>query len=171
MIRDLLAQALAVSAVPFGIGAVLTLLDVLRAWRGWAGRRRWLTFAGHFATSFGFLYLGALIVLIIPSLVLRTLPFGAYLAALALALLQAAVFVVGVLVVDMLLRGLAKAGGLLGRPLAAQVAAAPPNPADPDDAAIDALLRIGVQAQVRGEVAAPGTQRRNQRLDDQLNDR
>jgi len=90
--------------IAFGLGVVLVTLDAVRALRGLGGRRRFLTFADQFKLRLGFVTLAALLVALTIAVLFRSTTTGAYVMALLFAAVQTLCLILGVLVLDTLLR-------------------------------------------------------------------
>ena len=104
MIKTLFDWAIAIAALPLCASLVLVLLDLLRAYLGWGGNGRWLTFDKDVRWRFALLYIVALLVEVVTLLMFHSGALTAYLGALAVALLQAGIFVLGVFLIDTILR-------------------------------------------------------------------
>lgn len=149
-----------IAALPVCIGVVLALLDFLRACQRWGGNGRWLTFDKDFRWRFGLLYIGALLVELVASLVFHSGTFTAYLVALAIALLQAGLFVLGVLLIDTVLRIPSYIRHALSKRSHPQVSVEPARETtgavlDPVDREIDTLLKATLQADLDLKGARP----------------
>ena len=171
MIKTFLDWVIDIAALPLCVGVVLALLDFLRAQRGWAGKARWLTFGAEFWWPAGLLYIGALLVELATSLVFHSGSLTAYLVALALALLQAGIFVLGVLLMDTILltpsrirRALSKRSHPSVRvELARDTTAAA---SDPIDREIDTLLKTALQVDLGPNGTGHKRDERARRLND-----
>lgn len=92
------------ATVAFSIGVVLVLFDAIRALRGWGGRRRWVTFADQMKIRLATSAIAILIVAVIIAILFRSATAGAYAFALLLAAVQTLCVILGILVLDSILR-------------------------------------------------------------------
>jgi hypothetical protein len=171
MIKTLFDWVIDIAALPLCVGVVLALLDFLRAQRGWAGNARWLTFGAEFWWPAGLLYIGALLVELSTSLVFHSGTLTAYLVALAVALLQAGLFVLGVLLIDTIFRTPSRIRRALSKRSHPSVRVEPARDTtgvafDPIDREIDTLLKATLQADLGLNGAVHKRDERRRRLND-----
>ena len=98
--------------IAFGLGAVLVMLDAVRALRGLGGRRRWLTFADQVKFRLATIAIVTVLVALTIAVLFRSATTGAYVIALVLASVQTLCVILGVLSLDIILRTPALIRGL-----------------------------------------------------------
>jgi hypothetical protein len=96
----------------FGLGVVLVMLDALRARQGWGSRRRFLTFADQVKLRLVTIAIITLLVALTIAVLFRSATTGAYLVALVLAIVQTLCMILGILILDTILRTPALIRGL-----------------------------------------------------------
>jgi hypothetical protein len=176
MMKPFFDWVIDIAALPLCVGIVLALLDFLRAYQRWGGNGRWLTFDSDFRWRFALLYIGALLVELLTSLVFYLGTFSGYIAALARALVQAGIFVVGILAIDSILRTLGRLRSILTRHSRRGVTVVPTSSARAPDTTgdiadlmesdLDMLLRTALQADLGTESEAHHPHHLRQRHDD-----
>ena len=98
--------------IAFGLGVGLVMLDALRARQGWGSQRRFLTFADQVKLRLVGIAIGTLLVALTVAVLFRSATTGAYLIALVLAILQTLCVILGIFVLDTILRTPALIRGL-----------------------------------------------------------
>ena len=169
MIKTFFDWLIDVAALPLCVGVVLALLDFLRAYQRWGGSGRWLTFDNDFHWRFALLYIVALLVERATSLVFLSGTRTGYLVALAVALLQAAIFVLGVFLIDSILRtpsGIHRALSIRSHPRVSVEPARDTTGAafDPIDCEVDTLFKATLQADLGPKGAGHNRNERGRRL-------
>lgn len=98
--------------IAFGLGVGLVILDALRAHQGWGTRRRFLTFADQMKLRLVTIAIATLLVALTIAVLFRSATTGAYLFALVLAIVQTLCVILGIFILDAILRAPALIRGL-----------------------------------------------------------
>jgi hypothetical protein len=172
MIKTFFDWVIDIAVLPLCVGVVLALLDFLRAYQRWGGNGRWLTFDKDFWWRFALLYIGALLVEVSMLLVFYSGILMAYLVALAVALLQAGIFVLGVLLIDSILRtpsGIRRILSSRSHPQASVEPVRDPTEVafDPIHPKVDTLLKAALQSDLGPNGAEHKRDEHRRRLKDQ----
>ena len=174
MIKTFFDWVIDIAALPLCVGLVLAFLDFLRACQRWGGNGRWLTFDNDFRWRFALLYIGALLVELVTSLVFHSGTLTAYLVALAIALLQAGIFVLGVFLIDTILCTPSRIRRALRKRSHPSVRVEPAGDTtgvafDPIDREVDTLLKTALQADLGSNSPVHKRDERGRRLNDHRN--
>lgn len=98
--------------IAFALGVVLVMLDAVRARRGLGSRRRILTFADQMKVRLATIAVVTLIIALTIAVLFRSATTGDYAIALVLAVVQTVCLILGIFVLDIILRTPALIRGL-----------------------------------------------------------
>jgi hypothetical protein len=171
MIKTSFDWVIDIAALPLCVGVGLALLDFLRAYQRWGGNGRRLIFVNDFRWRLALLYIAALFVELGTSLVFHSATFTGYLGALAVALLQAGILVLGVFLTTSILRTSSGIRQALRNRSHPRVSVEPARDAtrvafDPIDREVDTLLKAALQAELGLNGAGHNHNERGRRLND-----